>query len=74
MTGVVRRKRKTLFGKLVRKIESELTQKDERMISYDLPPNDCEKNSDDSIEIELRRKELKSDIKSNSDIIKFCDL
>ena len=74
MSNVVRKKKKTLFGKIVRKIESELSQKDEHLIPSNLSPDDCYKNSNDAIAIELRREELKSDDHSDSDVIEFCDL
>jgi hypothetical protein len=74
MAGVIRRKRKTLLGKIVRKIESELSQNDEHVVSFDLPTVDSNSKSDDAVAIKLRREELKSNIKGASDVIKFGDL
>ena len=74
MNNVIRKKKKTLFGRIVRKVESELAQKDEHKISPHLSPDDCCKNNEDAIAIELRRAELKSKNEGNLDTIKFSDL
>ena len=65
MGGVVRKKKKTLFGWVVRKIESELTSREEELISPDVPLDDTH-ISDDTAVIEARRDELRA-AKHNSD-------
>jgi len=73
MSSVIRKKKKTLFGRIIRRIESELTPRDERLISPYVPlDNNCENNSD-AADIQARRDELKSAKQDNSDMIIVSD-
>lgn len=66
MNNVVRRKKKTLFGRVIRKIESELTLREDKLILQDVPLDDIRTNDDTAI-IESRRDELRSAKHDNSD-------
>ena len=66
MNSVVRRKKKTLFGRIIRKVESELTPKEEKLISPDVPIDEIRIN-DDMVAIQSRREELKLVKHDNSD-------
>ena len=58
MSGVVMKEKKTLFGRIVRKIESELTPRENKWISPNVPLDDTQIN-DDTAAIQSRREELK---------------
>jgi len=58
MSRVVKKKKKTLFGRIVRKIESELTPREDKLISPYVPLDDT-RMSDDTATIESRREELR---------------
>ena len=70
MSRVVRKKKKTLLGKIIKKIESELTPKEYKYISPDVPFNDT-LNVEEKTIIESRRDELKLAEYDNSEEIKI---
>jgi len=59
MNKVVRREKKTLFGNVVRKIESELSPDKNKLISPDISLDDTTVNEDATI-VQARRDELKA--------------
>ena len=68
MGGIVKKKKKTLFGWVVRKIESELTPREEKWSSPGVPLGGIHANDDTAI-IESRRDELKASKHDNSDVV-----
>jgi len=68
MNKVVRREKKTLFGNVVRKIESELSPDKNKLISPDISLDDTTVNEDTAI-VQARRDELKASKHVSSDEI-----
>jgi uncharacterized protein YegL len=66
MNSVVRKKKKTLFSRIIRKIESELTPKEEKLISPYIPLDGNYDNDYDATDIQAKRDELKAAGCSNS--------
>ena len=73
MGTFIRKKKKTLFGRIVRKIESEFSTRKERIAFPDIPIGDTCSNGADVMEIQSRRDELKSAKHDNSDVIVTFD-
>lgn len=71
MNKVVKKKKNTLFGRIVRKIESERASQKEKAISVDTFHSDSCSNVADAVTINSRRDELKSAKHDNSDVIIF---
>jgi len=69
MNNVVRKKKKTLIGRVIRKIESELTSKQKVVISPNIHLNDSTLSDTDVAEIKARRDELKTGKQDGSDVI-----
>jgi hypothetical protein len=66
VNSVVRRKKNTLFGKVIRKIESELAPREEKLISPNVPLDSTSIN-DDTVAIQLKREEMKAAKHNKSD-------
>ena len=69
MNSVVRKKKYTLFGKIVRKVESELSSQQDKPFSVEVLLNDTRVNDADVDAIQSRRDELKSAQLDNSDVV-----
>jgi hypothetical protein len=76
MSSIIRKKKKTLFGRIIKKIESELTPREEKLISPYVPLDDNCDNGSDTADIQARRDELKSTGCNNSNqmILSFCEM
>ena len=68
MNSVVIRKKRTLFGKIIQKIESELKPDKSKLISPDVPIDNTNVN-EDTAAIQARRDELKTAMPDSSDDI-----
>jgi hypothetical protein len=69
MNSVVRKKKKTIIGRVIRKLESELTSKQKITISPNVYLDDSTLSDSDVVEIKTRRDELKVGKQDGSDVI-----
>jgi len=69
MNSVVRKKKKTLSGRVIRKIESEIATKQEVVISPNVHHDDSTLSDTDAAEVKKRRDELRAGKPDCSDII-----
>jgi hypothetical protein len=69
--SIVRKRKKTLFGRVVRKIESELTPRQDKHVSSDVPLDGSYRSGDEVEIIKSRRDELKSAGYDNSEKIEI---
>ena len=69
MKSVVQKKKKSLFGKIAQKIESEFTSREDKHVSSDVTLDDSCRNSEETVIIKSRRDELKSAKYDNSEEI-----
>ena len=67
MGGVIKKKKKTLFAKIVGKIKGEQSPTEQQYIAPDVPLGEIRINNDDAHTILLRRKELKTAKHGNKD-------
>jgi hypothetical protein len=69
MCRVVRKRKKTLFGRVVKKIESELAPQKDKMVSSDVPLDKSSGRKTDEAIIQSRRGEMKLEKNDNCDVI-----
>jgi len=68
MNRVVKKRKKTLFGKIIRKIESELASQQVNTISSKVPLDYSKINEAELEKIQKKREELKASKNINTDI------
>ena len=73
MNRVVKKRKKTLFGKIIRKIESELASQQVNTISSKVPLDYSKINEAELEKIQKKREELKASKNINTDITFYKD-
>jgi hypothetical protein len=73
MIRVVRKKKKTLFGRVVRKIESELSSRENRAVPPNISLGDTCVNDADAAAIQARREEMKAVMYENKEDIIYVN-
>jgi len=73
MGGVIKKKKKSLFSKIIGKIRSTPPSNEQRDIDSNIPLDDVRTDSDDLAAITSRRKELKTKKHRNKDAVVYFD-
>ena len=73
MSVVVKKKKKTLLGRIAGEVRQVFSPPENKVVSRDVPPGNSNVCNDDADAIELRRNELRSEKHENTDVVIRAD-